>query len=274
MNQKLALIIFAFAFAVAVIAGFFSPHDEKPSPSDFRAKLKENLPSLVAPSSNEEPKPAAPSKKTPSSATTRDPASVPTAAQQKPLREEDFARKYSEGLKFSFVEGGHLARIEGAHLNPSELQGSNRVPGFRPSSSSDLQARADEIFRDASEMLGVTQGGHRFVGPELRPGETTGQAFYQQAIDGVPLYPGGVVSIVIGPDGEIRALDSSIHPKVQVLNSATLAQPADSRKILYVTESAPVALLRYAYETRDKGIQRITDAQTGDLLLERNQKIH
>jgi hypothetical protein len=177
-------------------------------------------------------------------------------------------------LKFTFIDGGRLTRIEGTHLDPSELQGSNRVPGFRPSSSSDLRARADEIFRDATGLLGVSGEGSRFVGPELRPGETTGQAFYQQAIDGVILYPGGIVSIVIGPDGELRAFDSSIHPKTQVLNSATRPQPADSRKILYVTESAPVALLRYAYETREKGVQRITDAQTGELLLERNQKIH
>jgi hypothetical protein len=266
MNQKLALIIFAFAFVVAIVAGFFSPRDEKPTPSDFRAKLKENLPALPGTSESKEAKPTESPKPVSTSAAHREPASSP-------LREEDLLRKYNEGLKLSFDSAGRLARIEGAHLNSADLQGSNRVPGFRPASESDLRLRAEEVFSDTSQLLGAARN-TAFMGPTLQTGDTTGQAFYQQSVDGVPVYPGGNVSMVIGPDGELRAFDSSVFARVQVLNQAILPQPADSRKILYVTESHPTALLRYAYETREKGMQRINDAQTGELLLERDQKIH
>jgi hypothetical protein len=266
MNQKLALLIFAFAFAVAIVAGFFSPRDEKPTPSDFRAKLKENLPAIPGTSESKAEKPAESPTPVATSAARRDPASSS-------LREEEFLRKYNEGLKLAFDPAGRLVRIEGAHLNPADLQGSNRVPGFRPASDSELRARAEEIFADAGGLLGAASS-TAFIGPTLQTGDTTGQAFYQQSIDGVPIYPGGNVSMVIGPDGELRAFDSSVFARVQVLNQAILPQPSDSRKVLYVTESQPTALLRYAYETREKGMQRINDAQTGELLLERDQKIN
>ena len=111
----------------------------------------------------------------------------------------------------------------------------------------------------------------------LRPpttGESSAQVVAQQSLDGIPISPGGLVTMLIGSDGEIRAIDSSIYPKTEIANKVSLAQPPQSREILFVTQSAPTAVLRHAYETRDRGIQTVTDAQTGEVLLERNRQIH
>lgn len=272
MNQRLTLIIFVFAFVVAVIAGFHNPSEVSPTPSDFRAKLRESPLNPMKPIA---PKAAPTSTET----TRREPAAPPAklAAAIDPtkspgLGQEEFARKYGDALKFVSASG-RVTRIDGGLLDASTLQGPARVPGFRPSSEGDLRARADEIFRDAHRLLGLNSS-QEWVGPTITTGDTTGQVIYQQAVDGVPLYPNGLVTLVIGPEGELRAMDSSAYPEIRVVNARKLGMPENSRSILYVTDSDPVAALHHAYETRDaRGIQRVSDAQTGEILLERDRKI-
>ena len=50
------------------------------------------------------------------------------------------------------------------------------------------------------------------------------------------------------------------------------AMPAGAWEIYYVTQSAPTAVLRRAYETRQAGIQTVIDALTGEELLRRDRR--
>jgi hypothetical protein len=273
MNQRLAIIIFAFAFVVAIVAGFYSPGGEvKPTPSDFRAKLRENLP--IGPrSGTPKAKPAGTesSKREPAAPAARlAPALDPTKGPG--LDREQFTRKYGDALRIT-PASGRATRIDGIGADPSTLEGSARVPGFRPSSADDLRARAEEILKDAHRILGLNAS-QEWVGPTIQPGESSGQVIFQLAVGGVPVYPDGLITLVIGAEGELRSMDSSAYPETRVMNARTLGAPANSRAILYVTDSEPVAALHHAYETRDAGgIQRVSDAQTGEVLLERDRKI-
>src|SRR5690606_7595318 len=141
-----------------------------------------------------------------------------------------------------------------------------------PSNESDLRSRASEILADAAPLLGVDPD-TTFLSPLVEGGDTTGRVTYQQGIDGVPIYPGGTVTVVLGPRGELKAFDSSVYPATKIGNRATLPQPVDSRRVLYVTESEPVALLRYAYDSLHRGIQKVTDAENGEILLERDRRV-
>lgn len=271
MNHRLAIIIFAFAFIVAIVAGFYSPTDtEKPSPSDFRAKIQEklpNLPNLKSPLEKKKGDNGA--KREPSSV---EPKPAMTSAQsEEGLSEEAFSKKYGDTLKYSRYQG-RVTTIDGTNVNPDALEATSRVPGFRPQSEEDLVARAAEILGDLKALLGM-DANTSLNPPTVDPGDTTGRVTYQQAMNGVPVYPGGTVTILLGPRGEIRRMDSSVYPSVRVLNQASLAPPPNSRKVLYVTESEPVALLRYGYDSRAKGFQTITDAQTGDELFHRDRRV-
>lgn len=273
MNQRLAIIIFAFAFVVAVVAGFYSPKDDGPSPSDFRAKVRENLPNLKIPLI-EKGKVAAPAKREPSSVketVAPVPSTKPVTVNENGLNPETFSKKYGDALTYSTYEG-RVTRIDGTRTNASLLEGDARVPSFHTQSESDLLGRSSEVLSDAGSMLGVDRN-TAFLAPQAEGGDYTGRVTYQQAIDGVPIYPNGVVTVVMGGSGELRSLDSSIYPSTRILNQVTQPQPPNTRLILLVTESAPVALLRYAYDAREKGIQTVTDAQTGTVLLRRDRRI-
>lgn len=268
MNQRLALIIFAFALIVAVVVGFFSPSgEEKMPPSEFRAKLRETI---------NKPSKSSPTVK-PSEAAQRNPSSEAADIKQgevketDPLTREAFIRKYGEKLEV-VSSSDRVIRFSGIAIRSENLLNEQKVKGFRPSRLADLVARAREVLSDARALLRIPED-TQFAEPLVTPGDSTGQVTFQQTKGSVPIYPGGLVTVLLGPDGELRTLDSSIYPVVEVVNSMTLPQPGSSRSILYVTEAEPKAVLRYAYETMNKGTQTITDAQTGAILSERDRRI-
>lgn len=269
MNQRLALIIFTFALIVAVVVGFFSPSgEEKMAPSEFRAKFKETIskPSKSPPSM----KPTEAVRRNPSSET--EDKKRDEARETEPLTREAFLRKYGEKIEV-ITSSDRVIRFSGIAIRNSDLLNEQKVKSFRPSHSADLVMRAREILNDARSLLRIPAE-TEFGDPLVTPGDSTGQVTFPQTRDGTPIYPGGLVTILLGPDGELRTLDSSIYPVIEVVNAVTLPQPGSSRAILYVTEAEPKAVLRYAYETMTKGIQIITDAQTGVVLSERDRRIH
>lgn len=270
MNQKLAFVLFAFAFIVVLVVGFGGKEDPRPAPAEFRAKFQDTLlrprkkPATVAPT--------APERLPAGRQSDRRPAGEAAPADGEALARDAFARKYGEKLAFTEFEG-RVIRIDGSGLLSEAFDPSQKVGGFRASDAAAVSARAREVFANVRKMLGVSEDAEFILHPPTT-GESSAQVVAQQSEDGVPISPGGLVTMLFGSDGEVRAVDSSIYPKIEIANSARLAPPAQSREILFVTQSAPVAVLRHAYETRDRGIQTVTDAETGEVLLERNRQIH
>lgn len=272
MNHKLALVLFAFAFIVAIVVGFGGKDDLRPAPAEFRAKFQETL---LKPHLKPEPSGAT------ASSLERRPASeheskAPAPAngrvtESDPLSRDAFVRKYGEKLELTRYER-RVIRIDGSGIQNNSYESAQKVDGFRASNVAEVSARAREIFANARSLLGIPENAEFILLPPS-PGDSSAQAIIQQSRDGIPISPGGLVTILVGPDGELRALDSSIYPATEIANSVSLAPPERSRKILYVTQSAPVAVLHYAYETRDQGIQKVIDAQTGVVLLERDRRI-
>ena len=270
MNQKLAFVLFAFAFLVVLVVGFGAKEDLRPAPAEFRAKFQDTLlrprkkPASVTP--------AAPERVPAGRRSDRRPAGVSAPVEGEALARDDFARKYGDRLTFTEFEG-RVIRIDGSGLLSESFGPDQKIGGFRTSDAAAVSARAREVFANARKLLGVPDDAEFILHPPTT-GESSAQVVAQQSLSGIPISPGGLVTMLIGPDGEIRAIDSSVYPKTEIANTVSLAPPPQSREILFVTQSAPTAVLRHAYETRDRGIQTVTDAQTGEVLLERNRQIH
>ncbi|MBC7386703.1 MAG: hypothetical protein H7301_11155 [Cryobacterium sp.] len=278
MNQKLALIIFAFAFMVAIVAGFYSPEREAPAPA---AAMREGLRKTREKNASKE---AIPAPSPHSSASARNPASAPDPRTSEPpltkktysgLNEEAFNRKYGDEISFS-RDDTRVVRMNAIAGRSENLTANQRVSDFHSANASELIGRAREIFSDSRALLGISND-IQFLAPKSTPGDPSGhgqgQVVFQQAIDGVPIYPGGLVSVLIGPDGELRTLDSSVYPSIQVENVASIAVPLESEPVLFVTQSAPVTLLRRAYVIQNRGVQSVVDATTGAELLKLNRRI-
>lgn len=259
MNQKLAIVIFAFAFMVAIVAGFFSPERETPPPA--AEALREHMKEVL-----KKPKSSAPVEK-------KRPAAVrtPSSYVMSGLNLETFTHRYGEHLSFS-NEGSRVIRISGIAARGDEILSPQKVAGFQPSREEALILRAREIFRDARALLGISDV-TQFLDPVTAPGQSSGQVIFQQSVNGVPVYPGGLVTILVGPDGELRSLDSSVYANPEIANAATLPASAESKLVLYVVQTLPNAVLRYAYVSQVRGMQSISDAETGTVLLERSRRI-
>lgn len=271
MNQKLALVLFAFAFVVAFVVGFGAKEDLRPAPAEFRAKFQETL---LKPLKRAGPTPpAAPRERKPASEHgDRGPAGSSPAEAGEPLTREAFVEKYGERLRFENYED-RVIRVDGSGIPAEGFADTQKVDRFRPSSATETAARAREVFANARRLLGISDDAE-FIQHPPTTGESTAQIILQQSENGVPISPGGTVTILLGPDGEVRSIESSIYPKVEVANEASLERPDAAREILYVTQSAPVAIVHHAYETRDRGIQKVVDAQTGAVLLEKNRRVY
>ncbi len=269
MNQKLAIVLFAFALVVAVVVGFGPKEEERVPPAAVRAKVLDSLKKVRDGA--------------PPNTTLREPSRMPAAEKRaiqteseselkgEPLVAEDFNRKYGERIVYQSYED-RVVRIDGARNRVEELASDQKTPDFRSSNQSALVARGREILVDAREILGIPREA-QFLAPIVNPGELSGQVTFQQSLGGVPISPGGLVTIVIGSEGELRAVDSSIYPVVEIASQRQGPVPAYHREILYVTQSNPVAIVRYAYESRNEGVQKIIDANSRKLLFERDRRV-
>lgn len=269
MNQKLAMVLFAFAFVVAIVVGFGGRDDLRPKPAEFRAKFQETL--LKSRKRIDPVAVPTPLERNPSSGALRRPAGEPESKPGDPLTREQFARKYGESLVITEFEK-RVIRIDGSGIPSEKFDASQKVGGFRPSNSNEVSARALEVFESVRRILGIPDHAE-FIAHPPTTGDSTAQIVIQQTENGIPIAPGGLVTILLGPEGEVRAIDSSIYPKTEVVNTATLPRPEAARQILFVTQSSPTAVLHHAYETRDRGIQKVVDAQTGTVLLEKDRRI-
>jgi hypothetical protein len=272
MNQKLAIVLFIFAFVVAIVVGFGDREDLRPAPAEFRAKFHDTL---LRPKKKLDPSGhPVPAERIPASGHgSRRPASADAVVMENdPLSRESFMAKYGDGLDLTDYEG-RVIRVDGSGLPTEKFEANQKISGFRPSDPAQVAVRAREVFENARRLLGIPDDAE-FIQHQPATGESSSQVSFQQSDKGVPISPGGLVTILLGPDGEVRAIDSSIYPKTEVANQATLPPPQMAREILFVTQSAPVAIVRHAYETRDRGIQKVVDAQTGAVLLERDRRIH
>ncbi len=275
MNQRLAFVLFAFAFIVAIVVGFGNHAELRPAPEEFRAKFQETLLKprrIVNPGSTTG---TAPGERHPSSSEhgNRLPAGTSDPVEENsPLTREAFATKYGDAFEFSEYEG-RVIRIDGSGISSEKFDPGQKIMGYRSLDAVQVSSRAREVFENTRHLLGVPDSSEVIMHPPT-VGEFTSQVVFQQSENGVPLSPGGLVTILLGPDGQIITVDSSVYPKTEVANDASLERPATAREILFVTQSAPVAILRHAYETRDRGIQKVIDAQTGAVLLEKDRRIH
>lgn len=272
MNQKLALVLFAFAFIVAIVVGFGAKEDLRPAPAEFRAKFQETL---LKPLKRSDPSlPEAPRERNPSSEHgDRRPAAEPPAEESgEPLTREAFVEKYGDRLRLESYEG-RVIRVDGSGIPSDGFTDTQKLARFRPSSESEAAARAREVFANARRLLGIPDDAE-FIAHPPTTGESTAQVILQQSNKGIPVSPGGTVTILLGPEGEVLSIESSIYPKIEVANRASLDPPEASREILYVTQSSPVAIVHHAYETRERGIQKVVDAETGVVLLERNRRVY
>lgn len=266
MNQKLAIVIFAFAFMVAIVAGFYSPEREAPAPAaamreKWQDSIKKKNDSKV-PLPTPVPKEATSARKPASSGGAKKLASG--------LDLESFTKKYGDRLTVN-RDGSRVIRMSGLAIRSEELDPSQRVARFSPADAAALSARGKEIFMDARSLLGIPEG-TQFLDPVITAGETTGQLVYQQAEDGVPIYPGGLVTVLIGPEGELRTLDSSVYPETEIANTPVIPAPAESHAVLFVVQSSPVAVLRHAYEVQVRGVLSVVDAASGEVLLNRSRR--
>jgi hypothetical protein len=274
MNQRLAFVLFAFAFIVAIVVGFGNHADLRPAPEEFRAKFQETLLKPLRKADPVTPT-GAPSERHPSSAEHGNRLPAGTSAPvdgNDPLTREAFAAKYGDVFEISDYEG-RVIRIDGSGIPSEKFDPGQMVAGYRSLDVAQVSSRAREVFEDVRHLLGVPDTSEVIMhSPTI--GEFTSQVVFQQSENGIPLSPGGLVTILLGPDGQIVSVDSSAYPKTEVANRASLVRPEAAREILFVTQSAPVAVLRHAYETRDRGIQKVVDAQTGAVLLEKDRRIH
>lgn len=274
MNQKLAYVLFAFAFIVAIVVGFETREDLRPRPAEFRAKFQETV---LRPRGNVIPAVRDLPARDPASSPalpvdqTRGKTSGPTQ-ERDPLTRPAFAARYGEALKWTFYEG-RVIRIDGSGIPSEKYSTDQKLDRFRPSNDAEVAARARGVFVNARRLLGIPDRAD-FLPGAVTPGESSAQVIYHQSFNGVPVTPGGTVTVLLGPEGEVRGIDSSIYPETEIVNAPGGQPPANGREVLFVVSSAPTAVLHYAYETRSQGIQTVVDAQTGAILLQRNRRIH
>ncbi len=271
MNQILTAVLFTFAFVVALIVGLREREVERMGPAAFRAKVQETilrdsktlpLEKIAAPQ---------PDAAVRGPASEVSPSSRPESVRAEPLNREAFKQRFGEHLQWTSYEN-RVTRIDGTAIGLEEFDSSQRIATFRPSERGELTSRGQEIFQASRRLVGAPADAE-FLPPVVNPGESSGQVTFQQSEKGVPIYPGGLVTILVGSEGELRTLDSSVYPVIEVSNTAVIPMQTGARHILYVTQSSPVAVVNHAYESRDRGIQKVVDAQTGAILLERDRRI-
>lgn len=191
-----------------------------------------------------------------------------------------FKKRFGESLQAEFHPDGRAAFVKGAPRT-----GARGSSSYRSSEADQVKLRAEEVFANARELIGATSK-NRFADPLIQPGRVSAQVFFQQIVDGVPLTPVGTVSITLGPEGELIRLDNAAVPNIPVVNERrlTVDQAKTAASDVFsgaaVEGGAAVAWsptgteARHAYEFYAKGRQIIVDAQTGQVISNRDRRIH
>ena len=218
-----------------------------------------------------------------------------------PLEQEwnQFTRRFGSELKPKFSANGQLVSIQG-ELNQS---GQERTD-FRSNDVEKIKIRANEIVDAAHGLLKVNSAWPLKIAG-VRGGPISAQAFFNQSFQGVPLLPVGNVKVDLGPKGEILALESDYASEIKIVNEDQLSleqtrklamesvsQTADvKRKALPSGQGSPVVQgalgaqserrviwvadhdrAYHAHSFLISGREVIVDAQTGDVLLNKDRR--
>jgi hypothetical protein len=254
MNQRLAFIVFIFSFFVVIYVGLIRKDKE-----DIDSKTM--LPFQIKPMTLDRFRGTKPDSKKLPSVDEQNPGAPPVTTLEQFKKENP---QYK-------VEQAKDGRVISLVLNGSEGFKSHRpVASFHPNHRDQVLAQAEAILNELSGVLGI-QSQMTLGLPQVSSTDLSAQLVYQQTLENVPLVPAGPVSLVLGSDGSLKRLDSTYQPKVVVVNQRKLAGPG--RPIMWIEAYEPVAQVRHANESREKGIQTILDAEDGRVILTRDKKI-
>lgn len=256
-NRLLQFVVFAFSILIAVYFGFFQPKDETQNSREIFQKRKIPI--------DQSRKPAGVTKVDKGNRGVL-PTDPPIGALKPALNINEITEKYGSSYEYSRDEKGLVIRVK---KTGEDARGLRR---FSPSRYTDLVSRGDEIIRDFRGILGLDPS-LPLGNPAVMTGEETGQVTYTQTLNGNRIEPWGKISILLNRDGSIESLQSSALRDAKVLNSFPHEKKIlGSRSIAWVEQLEPVPLLRHAEETRLRGIQRVYDSESGELLFERDRR--
>lgn len=196
-----------------------------------------------------------------------------------------FQSKFGTDLKVQLTRDG---RLESARGIPGS--GIRATTDFRPDDPQKAIARAREVLGAAREAMGVRDD-FPLGNPVARSSATSAQVFFRETVGGVPIAPGGNVTVDLGPQGELLGLYSDYAPGVHVTNERTRTadelqataisavpgvvsaiKPSAGNAVVWVVGKGPEAEGRHAYEYQVKGHQVVVDASSGEILRRRDQR--
>lgn len=181
---------------------------------------------------------------------------------------EQFKKENPE-YKIEQAKDGRVLSI--VSTGSGEFKGYQPVSSFHPKNRDQVLAQAEAILNELSDLLGINSQMPLGL-PQVSSTDLSAQLVYQQTFEDVPLAPAGPVSIVFGSDGSLKRLDSTYQPKIVVMNHRKLK--GEGRSVLWIQSYEPTVKVLHAYEVREKGIQKIVDAEDGHTILTRDKKIN
>src|SRR5262249_48942548 len=151
----------------------------------------------------------------------------------------EFQSKFGDTLQPEFLPNGYLRSFTGQRGS-----GSRSGRDFDVKDPQKRIERATEILNAAQDLIGYDS---RFPlgSPASTGSSATADVVFQETINGLPVYPGGTVSIDLGADGEPLGLYSNYARDVNVTNEPTL-DPDQARQIAQATVSNPGITLAFA----------------------------
>ncbi len=254
-NRLLQFVVFTFSILIAVYFGFFQSRDETQKSREIFHKRK--IPVDLS------TKPPSAVMRNPSSVLPTDP---PIGRMKAPLTFDEILDKYGSSYEFTKDTDGVVTQFRRAGDN---VRGVRR---FSPSRYTDLVSRGEEILKDFRGVLGLDPK-LPLASPAVVTGESTGQVTFTQTLEGNRVEPWGKISILLNKDGSIENLQSNALKNSKVLNSNSHPpQSRGSRRFVWVEQLEPIPHLRFVDETRERGIQRVYDAESGEFLFERDRR--
>jgi hypothetical protein len=188
---------------------------------------------------------------------------------------DDFIKTYGPDFIPEYAPSGRLISIRG-NLGSNQNKGS---PDFRTQDGAMAISRAREIVEGVGDLLGVRPD-WPLKNAVANGSPISAQVFLTQTYEGVPLAPVGGIKVDLGTHGELLGLYSDYASDVTVKNRSVLtveearqkiglqASTAPDQKIVWVTGSDGF----FAYQFMVHGRQVVVDAESGQILLNRDRR--
>ncbi len=194
---------------------------------------------------------------------------------------EKFKAQFGKNLVPVFSQDNWLVSIQG------EPGKGTLDPSFKPSDRSKVEARSQLVLAALSDLIG-----QRADWPiemiNVRPGEVSGQAFFKETFEGLPVKPVGLIKVDLGPQGELLGFSSDYTSRVKSVHSEVLSDEEAQDKARVVLDKAKLPSLEfggaktvwveghratYAYDYWVQGRELVIDAHTGETLLFKDRRI-